>query len=70
MRRAGLADAPGATVLKFCARERREGDGRLSELPTAPARIIVFPGMSLAHLQALAASMRIVPTQPRPSSPR
>jgi hypothetical protein len=65
MRQAEPADAPMATVLKLSARERRERGA--SDVPAAPARIIVFPGMSLPHLRALAASMRRAQTQTRPS---
>jgi hypothetical protein len=63
MRRARPADAPTATILTLSARERRERAPTVSEVPAAPARIIVFPGMSLLHLQALAAATRASQTQ-------
>jgi hypothetical protein len=67
MRRSRPADAPTATILALFARERRKRAPTVSEVP---ARIIVFPGMSLLHLQALAAATRALQTQPPASIAR
>jgi hypothetical protein len=52
-----------ATILKLSARERRERGRPVSDVPAASARIIVFPGMSLLQLQALAAATQTSQTE-------